>query len=97
VRIFWTEPALKDLDEIFAYIAQDRPGVAAEVVLEVIDRVETLLAVSPKLGRLSRFQNLRCWTLGRYPYTVFYRLGDQQLDVLRVLHNRRNFSAIFTE
>lgn len=38
-------------------------------------------------------QSLRMWQLGRFPFLLFYRIDGQLLDVLRVLHERRDLSA----
>jgi toxin ParE1/3/4 len=32
-----------------------------------------------------------------HPYTVFYRIADEGVEVVRVLHGRRNFPAIFSK
>jgi toxin ParE1/3/4 len=31
------------------------------------------------------------------PYVIFYRIDDGIVEVVRVLHGRRNFDAIFSE
>lgn len=31
----------------------------------------------------------------RHPYVIFYRVNDDSIEVVRVLHGRRNFTAIF--
>jgi plasmid stabilization system protein ParE len=32
-----------------------------------------------------------------HPYTVFYRVTDASAEIVRVLHGRRNFPAIFSK
>ncbi|WP_269749277.1 type II toxin-antitoxin system RelE/ParE family toxin [Herbaspirillum autotrophicum] len=33
------------------------------------------------------------WQLDHFPFLLFYRIDGQLLDVLRVLHERRDLSA----
>lgn len=30
-----------------------------------------------------------------HPYTVFYRVRDDTVEIVRVLHERRDFAAVF--
>jgi plasmid stabilization system protein ParE len=32
-----------------------------------------------------------------HPYTVFYRVTDSTVEIVRVLHERRDFSAVFRD
>lgn len=49
-RVVWTEPALKDMEGIRAYIARDSESYANALVLEIVEAVERL-ARFPRLGR----------------------------------------------
>jgi len=31
------------------------------------------------------------------PYVIFYRVGESSLDIVRVLHGRRDLDAIFAD
>jgi toxin ParE1/3/4 len=31
----------------------------------------------------------------RHPYVIFYRVNNGSIEVVRVLHGRRNFTAVF--
>ncbi|SPD66872.1 conserved protein of unknown function (plasmid) [Cupriavidus taiwanensis] len=37
--------------------------------------------------------SLRVWSLDRFPFLVFYRVSGEVLDVVRVLHERRDIAA----
>ncbi|WP_366942080.1 type II toxin-antitoxin system RelE/ParE family toxin [Cupriavidus basilensis] len=37
--------------------------------------------------------SLRVWSFDRFPFLVFYRVNGDMLDVLRVLHERRDIVA----
>ena len=35
----------------------------------------------------------RAWPLQRFPYVVFHVVGDDKIDVWRILHSRRDLPA----
>jgi addiction module RelE/StbE family toxin len=87
----WTRRADRDLDEIAAYIGQDSPAAAARVVLELIDQTEMLLSGHPALGRAGRVLGTRELVIGSLPHIVAYRVRDEAIEVLRVLHASRRW------
>jgi len=71
------------------------------VAIEFIDAVERAvrrIARSPRIGSL-RFAyeldipDLRAWAVPRFPYIVFYVADENDIDVWRVLHTRRDIPA----
>lgn len=50
MRVVFTEPALRALDDIFAYVAQENPSAAGRVVAR-IEKVAERLGAFPELGR----------------------------------------------
>lgn len=95
-----TPRALNDLDNIWNYIAVDNVGAA--------DRVES--AILSACGRLARSPMLgskrieitslpvRFWTVTRFPdYVVVYRPATRPLQVVAVLHGKRNIKTVLEE
>ena len=89
MRLRWTRLADRDLDEIAAYIGQDSPAAAARVVLELIDQAVTLLPTNPAIGRPGRVLGTRELVVGHLPYILAYRVRDDAVEILRVLHTSR--------
>jgi addiction module RelE/StbE family toxin len=87
----WTKRAERDLDEIASYIGQDSPAAAARVILELIDRVEASLTKRPSIGRAGRVLGTRELVMGDLPYVVPYRVREQDIEILRVLHTSRRW------
>jgi addiction module RelE/StbE family toxin len=87
----WTRRAERDLDEIASYIGQDSPTAAARVILEVIDRVEASLTMRPAIGRAGRVLGTRELVMGELPYVVPYRVREQDIEILRILHTSRRW------
>jgi len=90
LHINWLSLALVDLDSIEAYIAQESLDAAVRVVLQVIESVE-LLQNQPNLGRIGRVDGTRELILTDTPYTVAYRVKNSSLEILRILHQSRQW------
>lgn len=89
-RIFYTVQAEQDLQQIVEFIAHDNLAAAVRW-LDEIEALFQLLATQPALGELMetrRFGEVRRHTAGNY--VVYYRLADNGLQILRVLHAARN-------
>lgn len=91
MRLRWTRLAERDLDDIAEYIGQDSPAAAARVVLELIDQAETLLSRHVGLGRPGRVLGTRELVIRNLPYVIPYRVRDNYLEILRVLHTSRRW------
>jgi len=95
-RIELSRAALNDFDEIYDYIANDNPGAAAQV-LRSLDESIQLLADQPKLGKVFRYRRLRLRLLTHGDYLVFYRERPGIIEVVRVIHGRRNIPDVLDE
>jgi toxin ParE1/3/4 len=90
--------AAADLDDASEHY---RLQAGEQTALDFIDAVErgiTRIRRSPHVGSL-RFAyefaipDLRSWPLRRFPYVVFYIVTDDEIDVWRILHTRRDVPA----
>ena len=93
MRLRWTRLAERDLDDIAAFIGQDSPAAAARVVLELIDQTEALLTRHAALGRPGRVLGTRELVIGGLPYIIPYRVRDNDVEILRVLHTSRRWPS----
>lgn len=95
-----TPLAKADIFAIWSYIADDNED-AANRVEQAIYGACAFVAKAPMRGH-SRpdltTRSLRFWTLTRYPnYTIVYRPGTAPLQVLAVLHGKRNVRRILKQ
>jgi plasmid stabilization system protein ParE len=94
-----TPLAKSDILEIWSYIAAENVGVADRVEQAIFDACE-FLAGSSRRGHFRRDITplpLCFWTLTRYPnYTIVYRPKTAPLQVVAVLHGKRNIRRILT-
>jgi toxin ParE1/3/4 len=95
LRVRWTALAERDLDAIAAWIGQDNPVAAARTVLSILQLVEEQLTAHPAIGRPGRVHGTRELIVGRSPYVVPYRVQDDAIQVLRVLHAARRWPDKF--
>jgi toxin ParE1/3/4 len=89
----WLQPAASaDLEASLDYIAQHSPSGAARLLGEFRRRLE-LLATQPYSGppRDDIAAGLRCLVVEQY--CCFYRVGTDELVVVRILHGKRDLSA----
>ncbi len=90
MKLEWSLPAQDDLIAIAEYIAADDPGAA----LDVIDRIDSAvgrLAEHPGSGRPGRIAKTRELVIPDLPYIVAYRIRDERIQILRVLHTARKW------
>lgn len=89
--------AKSDVLEITDYYAE----ISTELAERFVSELETTLhglCFQPGVGsrRYAHFladQSLCVWQLDRFPFLLFYRIDATWIEVLRVLHERRDLSA----
>jgi plasmid stabilization system protein ParE len=95
-----THRDLGDLDDIWQYIAEDSVDAANRVESAILSACASL-ARRPLLGsKRNEITPLpvRFWTVTRYPnFIVVYRPETDPLQVITVLHGKRNLKAILNE
>lgn len=91
MRLRWTNLASDDLDHIEAYIAEDDPLIAMDVVLRVIDKVELILPEHPTAGRIGRVEGTRELVIHGLPFVVVYREFPSEIQILRVLRDSQQW------
>jgi plasmid stabilization system protein ParE len=95
-----TPSAIEDLDSIWCFIAQDN--------LDAAGRVEA--AIIAACGRLARYPQLgntrpdltplpvKFWTVPKFPnYVIVYRKQNKMLQVIAILHGKRDTGKILTQ
>jgi plasmid stabilization system protein ParE len=82
--------ALARLRSIHAHIAPHGPDAAANVIGE-IERVGSLIATQPRMGRAIPGTSLRFHITRRYGYRVIYRVTADGIELRDVLHPRQNW------
>ncbi len=91
--IYWTTAADLDADEIWFWVAADSPR-AAHSLLSDFDDVAAGLLEFPALGvsREDLAPGLRSFPVKSY--LIFYRPVEDGIEIVRVLHGRRDVEQI---
>ncbi len=84
----WTKTALRSVDDIASFIAQDNPTRATSFVRELKDAV-TKLQVHPGMGRAGRVPGTRELVLHKN-YIAIYRVRGDDVEILRLHHAAQN-------
>ena len=93
MRLRWTKLASQDLDDIADYIGQDGPASASRVILELMERAESMLVAHPAAGRAGRVLGTRELVIASLPYVIAYRVRESHIEILRVMHASRRWPS----
>lgn len=92
----WSAPAKRDLREIHRHIALDSKYYARKVVETIVDKAD-LLSHSNRIGRVvPEIEDSNIRELFVYSYRLIYEIGVEGIEVLGVIHGRRDFFESFT-
>jgi len=86
MKLRYERGALADLDEIFAYIAQDDREAAARLVARIEDAAARI-AETPYMGVTTRKSRFRRLPVGNY--LIVYEIGRDEVVVHYVRHGAR--------
>jgi toxin ParE1/3/4 len=93
MKLCWTEPAIQDLRDLRDYIAADSESHAAQFIASIIKGAERLTTF-PMIGRIvpeAGSEDIR--EILYRSYRIIYRVKDERVDVLAVIHGSRDVSS----
>jgi toxin ParE1/3/4 len=102
LRLVTTPLAQNDIDEHALFIAGDNLDAGLHF-LDAIDRARDELARHPEIGAARRFDSpalsgLRVWPVPRLEHwLIFYRIDEEELTVVRVLHGARDLPTVLDQ
>lgn len=86
--LVWSDDALSDLLDAYAFIAAENPSAAERVQDRLIAAAEGLRDF-PRRGRVGRADGTRETPVAHTPYMMVYSLTDDTVTVLRLWHGAR--------
>lgn len=101
-NIIRAQQADDDLLGIFVYIGKDNLR-AANRFMDAAEAAVQRLAQLPGLGRVwsassPKLKGIRCWPVPRFSkYVIFYRPLADGIELLRVLHSKRNIVELLDD
>ncbi len=90
MKVIWFKRAILDLTAAKDYITQDNPRAAQQTVQRIKDKV-SLLSEQPGIGRPGRVPNTKELVVDRTPFILPYRVRDNKIEILRMLHTSRRW------
>src|SRR3954464_2335211 len=95
MKLLISKRAVADLNSIWNYIAKDNPAAADRVEDKLHDAIHELLA-NPSLGHFRDDIADRRYRFRReFSYVIAYRVDDQILRIVRIVHGARDMSRLF--
>lgn len=89
MKLRYLPAAIDDLDAIRSHIEQDNAD-AAWMVAAFIRRSITILQDWPYSGRATELDGVRRQVVSNYPYVVYYRVDNDEVIILSVMHSARD-------
>jgi len=88
VKVRYTDTASADLEDILNYLIERNPRAAANIG-HAIETTVARITMFPDSAQATDEPTIRMAPLGRYPYLIFYAVGDDEVQIIRVLHGAR--------
>lgn len=88
MKLLFKKRAVRHLEQIHDYIAEDNPA-AAKRVIERITRGIDRLSIFPMSGRRGIIKGTRLLAVPDVPYIVVHRVRAGTVEILAVLHTAR--------
>lgn len=90
MSVVLTANARADLDQIFDYIADDNPAAAERTTDRILQSLY-MLERFPQLAVEGSIAGTRELSIPRLPYRAIYRILGDEVEILRILHARRQW------
>lgn len=85
-----------DLLDVWLTIAVDNPAAADAMIDRIWERCQALRQ-QPKMGPSRADIAPDCRQLSVGAYLVLYRITDDTVELVRVIHGRRDLAAVFSQ
>ena len=93
-RVVWTDRALRNLEAVHDYIANDSPDNARKVLNSIILKGDRLADFDEPGSIVPECDSRQIREVFIYNYRVIFRLTEDQLEVLTVIHSARQLPDI---
>ena len=89
-----TAEAEADLENIASYVAEQSPRSALTLIRGLRDKCESLADAPRAYPLVPRYEHegIRRRPFGNY--LIFYRVGDDKIEVIQILHGARDYEPL---
>ena len=92
-----TMAALGDLEAVAEYIERDSPHYAASLIMEILEAGRSLAFLSHRGRQVPELTDPHLRELIVPPYRLIYRIDEDAVWVLALVHGRRDFGAVWAD
>jgi toxin ParE1/3/4 len=92
MHLVWLPAAVRNLHHVREYIRQDDPAAAEKTGARIEASINNLAAF-PMIGRTGEVPRTRELVIPGLPYLVIYRVQDDTVQILRILHQRQKWPS----
>jgi toxin ParE1/3/4 len=96
-RLTWAPKADQDLLDIWNYYAVEASAETADKIVQQIVAAVWRVGGLPLSGRSREDLKAGIRSVLAHPYVVFYRASASDVQIVRVLHERRDIKAEFSK
>jgi toxin ParE1/3/4 len=96
-RIVWAPAAKSDLREIWHYFVSVASRDVADRLLRDIHQASERVQQRPLAWRARDEIMPGLRSILVHPYAIFYRVRNDAIEIVRVLHQRRNITALLSK
>jgi plasmid stabilization system protein ParE len=89
MKVVYTDAARRDLDEIAEWLAVHYPTIAPHVERRIRAVVARIARWPESARRSAKRPGVRVVPVGRCPYTIFYRVAHEAVEILHIHHAAR--------
>lgn len=92
-EVVWAESARDALDQVVAYIAQDSPQAAVQILDAALAAGASLATLSQRGRIVPELDLANIREIFVFRYRLMYRVEDNRVVVVAFLHGARDFAA----
>ena len=90
----WTRRALRDMQHLHDYIADDNPAAVRRMVSRIREATSHLRR-SPQIGKRGRIEDTRELVIAGTSYIMVYCLEGEQVQIVAVIHSAQRWPDTF--
>jgi toxin ParE1/3/4 len=92
-RLRWTEQAVDQLGAIAEYVSRTSPVYAEQLIQRIVHRLEQVRVFPDSGSPVAEASSPEVRQVIEWPYRVIYRLRHDAIEVLAIVHGRRDVRA----
>ena len=96
-KIIWAYAAEEDLEAAALYIHRDSPSYAASFIHRALEAGRSLSELAERGRIVPELRDSSIREIFIYSYRLVYRIEDDRISILALIHGRRDFQTAWDE